>query len=50
MTASAPSSTALATSDASALVGRALLIMESSICVATMIDLAFFLAMWMARF
>jgi hypothetical protein len=40
MTASAPSSTALATSDASARVGRAFSIIESSIWVATMTGFA----------
>ena len=50
ITASAPSSTALATSDASARVGREISIIDSSICVATITGLAFSLAIWMARF
>src|SRR5699024_11036691 len=50
ITASAPSMTALATSEASARVGRELLIMDSSIWVATMTGLAFSRAIWMARF
>ena len=50
ITASAPSSTALATSDASARVGREFSIIDSSIWVATMTGLAFSLAIWMARF
>ncbi len=50
ITASAPSSTAFATSDASARVGRELVIIESSIWVATMTGLAFSRAIWMARF
>ena len=50
ITASAPSSTALATSDASARVGRECSIIDSSIWVATMTGLAFSLAIWMARF
>src|SRR6478672_8955553 len=48
ISASAPSSTALATSDASALVGRECSIIESSIWVATMTGFAFSLAIWMA--
>ena len=40
MTASAPSSTAFATSDVSARVGTGLEIIDSSICVATMTGLA----------
>ena len=50
MTASAPSSTALATSDASARVGREFSIIESSICVATITGLAFSRAIWITRF
>ena len=50
ITASAPSRTALATSDASARVGREFSIIDSSIWVATMTGLAFSLAIWMARF
>jgi hypothetical protein len=50
MSASAPSSTALATSDASARVGRGALIIESSIWVATMTGFAAFLARLIARF
>ena len=50
MTPSAPSSTALATSDASARVGREFSIMESSICVATITGLAFSRAIWITRF
>ena len=50
ITASAPSSTALATSEASARVGRELVIIESSIWVATMTGLAFSRAIWIARF
>jgi hypothetical protein len=50
MTASAPSSTALATSDASARVGRGALIIDSSIWVATMTGFAACLARLIARF
>ena len=50
MTASAPSRTALATSDASARVGREFSIIDSSICVATMTGFAFSRAIWIARF
>ena len=50
MTASVPSSTAFATSEVSARVGRELEIIESSIWVATMTGLAFSRAIWMARF
>ena len=50
ITASAPSSTALATSEASARVGREFSIIDSSIWVATMTGLAFSRAIWMARF
>ena len=50
ITASAPSSTALATSEASARVGRELSIIDSSIWVATITGLAFSRAIWMARF
>src|ERR1022692_1115319 len=50
ITASAPSSTALATSETSALVGLGAEIMDSSICVATMTGLALSLARVMARF
>ena len=50
ITASAPSSTALATSDASARVGREFSIIDSSIWVATITGLAFSRAIWMARF
>ncbi|CKU69584.1 Uncharacterised protein [Mycobacterium tuberculosis] len=50
ISASAPSSTALATSEASARVGREFSIIESSIWVATMTGLAFSRAIWMARF
>ncbi len=50
ITASAPSSTALATSEASARVGRAFSIIESSIWVATMTGLAFSRHSCTARF
>ncbi len=50
ITASAPSSTALATSDASARVGREFSIIESSIWVATMTGLAFSRHSCTARF
>ncbi len=50
MSASAPSSTALAQSEASARVGRGLVIMDSSICVATMTGLALRRASSTARF
>ena len=40
----------MATSDASARVGRELVIIDSSICVATMTGFAFSRAIWMARF
>ena len=50
MTASAPSRTALATSDASARVGREWLIIDSSIWVATITGLALSRQIWMARF
>lgn len=50
ITASVPSMTALATSEASARVGRALSIIESSIWVATMTGLALRLASFTARF
>ena len=50
ITASAPSSTAFATSDASALVGNEFSIIESSIWVATMTGLAFSRQSWTARF
>ena len=50
MTASAPSRTAFATSDASARVGRGLTIIESSIWVATITGFAFSRHRWIARF
>ena len=50
ITASAPSSTALATSEASARVGRGLVIIDSSIWVATMTGLALRRAISMTRF
>ncbi len=50
ITASAPSSTALATSEASALVGRGLSIIDSSIWVATITGLALRRALSMTRF
>ena len=50
ITASAPSRTALATSEASARVGRELVIIDSSIWVATMTGLFRSRAAWMARF
>ena len=50
ITASVPSSTALATSEASARVGRELVIIDSSIWVATMTGLPRSRATWMARF
>ncbi|SHZ44273.1 Uncharacterised protein [Mycobacteroides abscessus subsp. abscessus] len=50
ITASAPSRTALATSEASARVGREFSIIDSSIWVATMTGRAFSRAIWIARF
>ena len=50
ITASAPSSTALATSEASARVGREFTIIDSSIWVATMTGLLRSRAAWIARF
>ena len=50
ITASAPSRTALATSEASARVGRELVIIDSSIWVATMTGLLRSRAAWTARF
>mmetsp|Transcript_32592 Transcript_32592/g.103865 ORF Transcript_32592/g.103865 Transcript_32592/m.103865 type:complete len:230 (-) Transcript_32592:752-1441(-) len=50
MTQSAPSSTALATSDTSARVGRGELVMDSSICVAHTTGLPTMLHLWMMRF
>ena len=50
ITASAPSSTALATSEASARVGREFAIIDSSIWVATMTGLLRSRAAWIARF
>ena len=50
ISASAPSSTALATSEVSALVGRGAEIIDSSICVATMTGRALSLARSIARF
>ena len=50
MTASAPSRTAFAQSEASARVGRGLVIIDSSTCVATMTGLAFWRASSTARF
>ena len=50
ITASAPSITAFATSDASARVGRECVIIDSSICVATITGLALSRQIWTARF
>mmetsp|Transcript_18045 Transcript_18045/g.51480 ORF Transcript_18045/g.51480 Transcript_18045/m.51480 type:complete len:234 (+) Transcript_18045:556-1257(+) len=50
MTASAPSNTALATSEHSARVGLGLLVMDSSICVATITGLPWALQIWIIFF
>jgi hypothetical protein len=50
MTQSVPSSTALATSVASARVGRGLLLIDSSICVAVMTGLPAWLHCWIIIF